>query len=86
MTCIKLMGFVAGFFTSVGFIPQIIKGYTTKRMRDVALWQYILTAIGVALWLIYGLIIKDVPLIAANAFSLVCIAVILWLRGIYKED
>lgn len=83
---IKILGLTAGFFTSIGFIPQIIKGFRTKKMKDVALWQYILTFIGIALWLIYGTIIKDVPLIAANAFSLVCVTTVLSLRIIYRNN
>ncbi|MBN2755212.1 MAG: SemiSWEET transporter [Candidatus Goldbacteria bacterium] len=83
---IKILGLIAGFFTSIGFIPQIIKGFRTKKMKDVALWQYILTFIGIALWLIYGTIIKDLPLIAANAFSLVCVTTVLSLRIIYRNN
>jgi MtN3 and saliva related transmembrane protein len=83
---IKILGLIAGFFTSIGFIPQIIKGFRTKKMKDVALWQYILTFIGITLWLIYGTIIKDLPLIAANAFSLVCVTTVLSLRIIYRNN
>ncbi|HNZ29617.1 MAG TPA: SemiSWEET transporter [Candidatus Goldiibacteriota bacterium] len=83
---IKILGLIAGFFTSVGFVPQIIKGFKTKKMKDVALWQYILTFIGITLWLIYGAIIKDIPLIASNAFSLVCVTTVLSLRIIYRNN
>lgn len=83
---IKILGLIAGFFTSVGFVPQIIKGFKTKKMKDVALWQYILTFVGITLWLIYGTIIKDIPLIASNAFSLVCVTTVLSLRIIYRNN
>ncbi|PKL91471.1 MAG: hypothetical protein CVV21_07755 [Candidatus Goldiibacteriota bacterium HGW-Goldbacteria-1] len=83
---IKVLGLIAGFFTSIGFIPQIVKGIRTKKMKDVALWQYILTFIGITLWLIYGVIIKDTPLIAANAFSLVCVTTVLSLRIMYRNN
>ena len=83
---IKILGLIACFFTSIGFIPHIIKGCRTKKMKDVALWQYILTVIGITLWLIYGAIIKDIPLIAANAFSLVCVTTVLSLRIVYRNN
>ncbi|HDT15323.1 MAG TPA: hypothetical protein ENN55_03845 [Firmicutes bacterium] len=81
---IKFIGLAAGFLTSVGFIPQIIKGFKTKRMKDVALWQYIITGAGMSLWLTYGFFLKDVPLIFANTFSLVCVTTILALRIRYR--
>jgi len=83
---IEWFGYVGGVLTSVGFIPQIIKGLRTKRMKDVSLWQYVITITGMALWLTYGLIIKDMPLIAANTFSMLCASIILVLWTKYKND
>ncbi|MFP4465695.1 MAG: SemiSWEET family sugar transporter [Candidatus Goldiibacteriota bacterium] len=81
---IKIIGLAAGFLTSVGFIPQIIKGFKTKSMKDVALWQYIITGAGMTLWLTYGIFLKDIPIIFANTFSLMCVSTILILRVRYR--
>ncbi len=83
---IEWFGYVGGVLTSVGFVPQIIKGIRTKRMKDVSLWQYVITIAGMSMWLTYGIIIKDMPLIAANSFSLVCASTILFLWIKYRND
>lgn len=83
---IQMFGFFGGILTSAGFLPQIIKGFKTKRMQDVAIWQYILQTVGMASWLTYGLLVKDMPIIAANVFSLTCGLTILWLRVKYGKD
>lgn len=81
-----MFGFFGGILTSAGFLPQIIKGFKTKRMKDVAIWQYILQTVGMASWLTYGVLMKDVPIIAANIFSLTCGLIILGLRVKYGKD
>ncbi len=82
----QIFGFLGGVLTSAGFIPQIIKGFKTKRMHDVAIWQYILQSVGMASWLTYGLLLKDIPIIAANVFSLACALIILGLRVKYGKN
>ncbi len=76
----EIFGFIGGFLTSVGFVPQIIKGLKTRKMDDVALWQYILLAFGMSCWFSYGLLITDWPLIIANGFSLACCILILYMK------
>jgi MtN3 and saliva related transmembrane protein len=65
-----LLGLVAGMLTTVGFVPQIIKGYNTKRMDDVSLFMPILLSVGMALWLSYGLVRNDLAIIFWNAVAL----------------
>lgn len=83
---IQMFGFFGGILTTVGFLPQIIKGFKTKRMKDVAVWQYILQSVGMMSWLTYGILLKDPPIIVANIFSLTCALIILWLRLKYGKD
>ncbi len=65
------IGLLAGALTTVSLIPQLIKCWRTKSTRDVSLWTYLILALGVFLWLSYGLMIGDLPLIAANAVTFV---------------
>ena len=53
-TSIEILGLFAGVITSIGFIPQLIKGYMTKKLEDVAYFMPIVLAIGMAIWFIYG--------------------------------
>lgn len=66
------IGLVAGAITSVAAIPQVVKSLRTRHTRDISIWQPLLLAIGVALWMIYGILINDLPLILANIIPLAC--------------
>ena len=66
-----LVGLLAGFLTTIGYIPQLIRGYRTKRMSDVSLFMPILLSVGMTLWMIYGILISDVPIILWNAISVI---------------
>jgi MtN3 and saliva related transmembrane protein len=67
---ISAIGFGAAFCTTVAFLPQVIKTWTTRSTKDVSLGMFLIFSTGTLLWLIYGLLIGDVPLIAANAVTL----------------
>lgn len=60
------LAFVAGALTSTGYLPQIIKGYRTRRLDDVSIIMPAVLGIGMFLWLIYGLAREDTAIIAAN--------------------
>ena len=66
------IGLVAGAFTSIASIPQVVKTLKTRHVRDISIWQPLLLTLGVALWMIYGILIGDRPLIVANITPLVC--------------
>ena len=68
---IKYIGFFAAFCTTFAFLPQAIKVYQTKGTKDISLYMFLIFTIGVLSWLIYGLIINDLPVILANAVTLV---------------
>lgn len=66
------VGLVAGTLTSIASIPQVVKTLKTRHVRDISVWQPLLLAFGVALWMMYGILINDLPLILANITPLVC--------------
>lgn len=66
------IGLVAGTFTSIAAIPQVVKTLQTRHVRDISIWQPLFLTIGVALWMTYGILINDLPLILANVTPLVC--------------
>lgn len=80
-----LLGLSAGLLTTVGFIPQIIKGYRTKHMGDVSLFMPILLGIGMFMWFTYGVYLNNMPIIVWNLVALTLnvtmIALILRYRG-----
>ena len=80
------IGLVAGFLTSVAVIPQVVRTYRTRHARDISIWQPVLLDIGMVLWLIYGIMLKDLPLILANAFSIFCNTLLIGMKIYFKED
>jgi len=83
-TWFTLIGLAAATLTTVGFIPQAFKIIRTRNTRDLSLTMYIILAIGVTLWLIYGIMINDLPVIFANTVTSVFIFMILFLKVRYK--
>ncbi len=69
MTLISAIGLTAGTLTTIAQLPQAIRIYKLKETRDLSLSTYIITDIGVLLWLIYGITINDAPLYLANLIT-----------------
>lgn len=65
-----LIGLIAAICTTSSFLPQVIKILRSKRAKDVSLLMYTILTTGLFLWLVYGFILKDFPLILANSISL----------------
>ena len=75
-----LIGFIAAVSTTICFIPQLLKAWKTKSTKDVSLAMFILLIFGVLMWLIYGFLINSIPVIVANAFTLLIAIGILLLK------
>jgi len=80
------LGLLAGTLTSIAAIPQVAKTLRTRHVRDISVWQPLLLSVGVALWMIYGMLINDLPLILANIIPLVCNALLTGLKLYYRND
>ena len=79
----KIVGIFAAVCTTIGFIPQIVKGIRTKRLDDVSPSMYILLMFGVSLWISYGIHLGDMIIIVANSVAVSFSAIILILRYKY---
>ncbi|MEM0493634.1 MAG: SemiSWEET family transporter, partial [Candidatus Thermoplasmatota archaeon] len=77
VSIVTMLGFIAGIITSSGFIPQIIKGYLTRRMDDVSYWMLFVLTIGMTLWLLYGVLRDDIAIISANLFAVLCCSLLI---------
>lgn len=80
-----LLGIAAGVLTTCAVIPQLIKTFRTRHAKDLSFWQLLILLAGMSLWLWYGLEIHDLPLIAANSFSLFCYSLLLILKVVYDR-
>lgn len=68
---IEILGFTAALLTTISFLPQAIKVWKTRSAEDLSLAMFLLFTIGVFLWLIYGIMINNYPVIISNSFTLV---------------
>lgn len=71
---------MAAALTTAAFLPQVIKSWRTKKTKDVSLLMLIVFATGVLLWLIYGVILNDLPIMLANSVTFVLVMVLLFLK------
>lgn len=74
------IGMVAAILTTCSFLPQAIKVIRTRQTKDLSLAMYVAFTAGVTLWLIYGLLLGQWPLILANAITLLLAAIILTMK------
>ena len=77
---IELIGSAAAVITTLCWVPQALKVIRTRETRSLSLVMYLMLALGVTLWLAYGLLIVSWPLIVANAITMVLVAVILGMK------
>jgi len=74
------LGIAAGLLCTISFLPQVFKIYKQKSARDISLVTFITFALGVFIWLIYGITIKEIPIILANGFTLFLVALIIVMK------
>ena len=79
-----MIGLAAGGLTTVAFLPQVIRCWRTKSTRDISLTMFLVLVSGIILWLAYGFMTADAPLIAANAVTLALAGAILFFKLRYK--
>lgn len=69
-TAIEAIGLVAGTLTTSAFVPQVIHVWRTRSTRDLSLGMFVMFCFGVTLWLIYGIYLGSLSLIASNGITL----------------
>ncbi|MHB1173614.1 MAG: SemiSWEET transporter [Sulfuriferula sp.] len=79
------IGLVAGTLTTVAFIPQVIKIWRSKKADDISVSMFLIFTVGVALWMIYGIQIASLPVMLANAVTMMLALVILILKYRYRK-
>jgi MtN3 and saliva related transmembrane protein len=79
------VGIVAGIFTGLSLLPQLIKLIRDKKAEDISLFFLFILFCGLGLWIWYGTLREDVPIIVTNAFSLVINSLIIVLGIKYKK-
>lgn len=79
-----IIGSTAAVCTTIAFLPQALKIIRTKHTKDLSLGMYIIFSAGMLLWLCYGVMIRELPIIFANAVTLIFTVTILYFIFKYK--
>ena len=77
---IDVIGSVAAVLTTASFIPQAWHSFKTRDVSGISLSMYSAFTLGVALWLLYGVLLQSWPLMIANSITLVLAAAILGMK------
>ncbi|MEN9503523.1 MAG: hypothetical protein RI964_2808 [Pseudomonadota bacterium] len=80
MNSVDVLGLVAASLTSLSFLPQVIKTVRSRDTTSISLFMYSLFVTGVGCWLIWGIMVNQVPVIIANVVTLLLAAVILGMK------
>jgi MtN3 and saliva related transmembrane protein len=85
MDTLTLLGLIAGGLTTASFLPQVIQTWTTRSVRDLSYWMIVMFWIGIGLWLLYGLGIGSLPIIAANAVTILLVSLLLVMKLRFRD-
>ena len=76
----ELIGYAAGVLTTLAFVPQVVKSWRSQSVGDLSFLTISALTAGVFLWLVYGMMLRSVPVMAANGTTLVLTGILLWLK------
>jgi MtN3 and saliva related transmembrane protein len=71
---------LAASLTTIAYVPQVVKTWKSKSSKDLSLKMLLAFCIGVCLWLIYGVLEKDTPIIVANSITLILTFILLFFK------
>ncbi|WP_269623377.1 SemiSWEET transporter [Prochlorococcus marinus] len=81
-----LLGLIAGTFTTIAFVPQLLKVWNSKSAKDISYVMFIMFIFGIVLWEIYGWEIHSLPVILFNVITFLLGSAILTLKFIFERN
>jgi MtN3 and saliva related transmembrane protein len=85
MNWIEIVGLAAGIMTASSLVPQVIKTLKEKKAAEISIGMLTTLMIGLATWIVYGILRKDMPIILTNCISLLMNITLLVLRLKYSR-
>lgn len=80
-----VIGTIAGFVSAITFLPQVIKIWKTKSAKDLSSITLLLLFLNVSLWLVYGILVADYPIMGTNGIVLSMIIAMIYFKWKYKQ-
>ena len=86
MTGVDILGYSAGFITTLTFMPQVIKTWKEKSAKDISILMFVIAAINEVMWIAYGALLNPTNwvIIGTNAIVLALSCTMIWLKLRYK--
>ncbi|OIO64338.1 hypothetical protein COY28_05950 [Candidatus Woesearchaeota archaeon CG_4_10_14_0_2_um_filter_57_5] len=78
MTILATLATLTGTIMGFANVPQIVKIFRTRSAKDIAVSSYILLAIGAFIWILYGIEIRNLPILILNGLCFVEFCIIVW--------
>jgi MtN3 and saliva related transmembrane protein len=86
MNSLDTLGLIATCFTTSSFAPQVWRTWKTKDVSGISLPTYLILTFGLALWLVYGWLKGDLPLVVANSVMVILTGAITAMKLMYTDS
>lgn len=86
MNFIDLIGLFAGTCVTISVIPQIVKVWKTKKVKAISLLTFSVLTFGIMVWIIYGVLKNDLPIIITNSISLFLNLIMVYFIIYYEKE
>ena len=80
MTLATAIGYVAGALTTIAFLPQVLKAWRSRSVEDLSLAMLLIFAVGVGLWIVYGALLDEPPIVLFNAITFALAQILLYFK------
>lgn len=81
----NIVGIAGSIFSSVSFLPQVIKLWKTKSAKDLSMMTLLFLILNVSTWLTYGILINDFPIIITNIIVLSMVLLMVYFKLTFKQ-
>ncbi len=85
MSELDILGLIATGFSTSSFIPQIWRSWRTRDVSGISLPTYVILTIALTLWLLYGILKSDAPLVIANAIMIMLSVAIAAMKIVFEK-
>ena len=85
METTDLLGYIAGTLTTAALVPQVWRTFRTRDVSGISLRMYSIFTIGIAVWLAYGVLLREMPMMLSNSFSLLMACAVLAMKLKYRN-
>ena len=70
-SAIWFLGSIAGLLTTVAFVPQVLRTWQSRSAADLSMSMLVTFALGIVLWIVYGIMLKESPIVVTNVITLI---------------